>query len=116
MRPLAAAAANRDIAGLGAAWGCASLGTWAFSILLALYAYQQGGVGAVGAAAVVRMLPSAVAASYTAMLVDRHSRRTALIVSTLGRSALMAASGRRWPSMPRSRPSSCSRRPSRPWE
>src|SRR4051794_6198194 len=93
MRPLAAAAANRDIAGLGAAWACASLGTWAFSILLALYAYQQGGVGAVGAAAVVRMLPSAVAASYTAMLVDRHSRRTALIVCALGRSALMAAIG-----------------------
>jgi MFS family permease len=93
MRLLARVAANPQIARVEAAWGAASLGTWAFSKLLALYAYERGGVGAVGVAALVRMLPSAVAAPYTAMLVDRHSRRVVLIVSALVRSALMAGIG-----------------------
>ena len=93
MRLLETAAANRQIARLEGAWASASLGTWAFSILLALYAYQVGGVGAVGAAALARMLPSAVAAAYTAMLVDRHSRRAVLIVCALARSALIAGIG-----------------------
>jgi len=93
MRLLGTAAANREIARLEAAWTSASLDSWAFCILLALYAYEKGGVGAVGAAALVRMLPPAVAATYTAMLADRHSRRAVLIVSALARGALMAAIG-----------------------
>ena len=39
------------------------------------------------------MLPSAAAAPYTAMLVDRHSRRALLMFSALARSALMAGIG-----------------------
>lgn len=62
MRLLRAALANRQIARLEAAWAAASLGTWAFSILFALYAYGKGGAGAVGLAVLVRMLPSAFAA------------------------------------------------------
>lgn len=76
MRLLRAALANRQIARLEAAWAAASLGTWAFSILFALYAYGKGGAGAVGLAVLVRMLPSAFAAPYTALLADRRSRRS----------------------------------------
>jgi MFS family permease len=78
---------------LHGSWAFASVGTWAFSIVLALYAYREGGAGAVGVAALVRMLPSAVAASYTALLVDRHPRRTVLAGSALGRAALLIAAG-----------------------
>jgi hypothetical protein len=83
---------NRDLARIEAAWAAASLGNWSFSILLALYAYRQGGTGAVAAALVVRMLPSAVAAPYAAMLADRHSRRAILLWSAALRAlALLGA-------------------------
>jgi hypothetical protein len=87
---LATVARNRDLALVGVAWAAASLGNWAFSILLAIYAYREGGTDAVALAVVVRMLPSAVAAPYAAMLADRHSRREILLWSALGRAAMLA--------------------------
>src|SRR5215216_1333076 len=53
---------NRDLARIESAWATSSLGNWAFSILLALYAYRQGGTAAVALALIVRMLPSGRAA------------------------------------------------------
>ena len=81
---------NRDLSRIEVAWATATLGNWAFSILLALYAYRQGGTGAVALALVVRMLPSALAAPYTAMLVDRHSRRSILVWTSVIRAASLA--------------------------
>jgi predicted MFS family arabinose efflux permease len=81
---------NRDLTRIEAAWAVASLGNWAFSILLALYAYRQGGTGAVALALVVRMVPSGLAAPYTAMLVDRHSRRVVLVWTSVIRTGSLA--------------------------
>ncbi len=87
-------AANRDLARIEAAWAAASLGNWAFSILLALYAYRQGGTGAIALALVVRMLPAGLAAPYAAMLADRHPRRSILLWSAVLRAvALLATAG-----------------------
>src|ERR1044072_271341 len=85
--------ANRQIARLHAVWTASQVGNWAFTIVLALYAYDRGGAGAVGVAALVRMLPSAVLASYTALLADRHSRRAVLLHSLWLRAALLALTG-----------------------
>jgi MFS family permease len=90
MALLRTALANRDLTRLEVAWAAATLGNWAFSILLALYAYRQGGTGAVALALVVRMVPSALAAPYTAMLVDRHSRRSILVWTSVIRAASLA--------------------------
>ena len=75
MKLLRTLVANRDLVRVELAWAAASLGNWAFSILLALYAYREGGAGAVAVALVVRMVPAGLAAPYAAMLADRHSRR-----------------------------------------
>jgi MFS family permease len=83
--------ANRGIALVEGAWAAASLGTWSFTILLALYAYERGGTGAIGLAVLVRMLPAGVAAPYAALLADAHSRRAVLLVSTAARALLAAA-------------------------
>jgi predicted MFS family arabinose efflux permease len=80
---------NGELARIELAWAASSLGNWAFSILLALYAYRQGGTGAVALALVVRMVPAALAAPYAAMLVDRHSRRRVLIWSAALRAAAL---------------------------
>lgn len=81
MKLLRTALSNRQIARLLVAWAAASLGSWAFSIVLSLYAYREGGAGAVALALTVRMLPSGLAAPYAAMLGDRHERRTVLVVA-----------------------------------
>ena len=84
--------ANRDLARVEAAWAAASLGNWAFAILLAVHAYGLGGAGAVAGALVVRMLPAALAAPYVAVLADRHSRRSILLWSSVLRAvALLGA-------------------------
>ena len=88
MTLLRTALSNGRIARVLVAWAAASLGSWAFAIVLSLYAYREGGAGAVALALTVRMLPSAFAAPYAAMLADRHARRTVLVVG----SALCAAS------------------------
>ena len=77
MAALRSAIANRDLARLLGAFAASALGTWAFMIVLALYAYAEGGASAVGIAVLVRMAPSALVAPYAAMLADRHPRRAA---------------------------------------
>jgi len=87
---LRSALANRDLARLLGCFAASSLGTWAFMIVLSLYAYAEGGASAVGLAVLVRMAPSVVAAPYASMLADRHSRRLALIVGGLTRAVFAA--------------------------
>jgi MFS family permease len=57
-----------------------SLSVWAFMVVLAIAAYDAGGVGAVTLAIIASVLPGALAAPFTALLGDRSSRRAALVV------------------------------------
>ncbi len=90
---------NKGLRHVLGAWVVAQLGQWAFTILLAIYAYAEGGPGAVGLAAAARLLPAALAAPSIALAADRHSRRavlgTSLVVRsvTLSGMAIAAAAG-----------------------
>ena len=64
-------------------WAASSVGSWAFMVVLAVYAYDVGGASAVGVAALVRMLPAAFAAPITSLLADRSSRRDGVIEARL---------------------------------
>jgi MFS family permease len=79
MALLAAALGTRGLRRLAAGWALASLGSWAFMIALSVYAYEQGGAGAVGLAALARMVPAGLAAPFTGLLGDRFSRRDVLV-------------------------------------
>ena len=59
------------------------IGQWAYTVAVAVYAYDQGGAAAVGLVGLIRMLPSAFAAPFTAFLADRYPRRTVLLVAGL---------------------------------
>ena len=91
MAALRSAIANRDLARLLACFAASALGTWAFMIVLSLYAYEEGGASAVGVAVLVRMGPSVLAAPYASMLADRHSRRLVLMAGGLLRALLACA-------------------------
>ena len=80
---------NRALLRVELSWATAALGNWTFSILLALYAYAEGGTSAVAVALLVRMLPAGLAAPYAAMLADRSSRRSVLLWSAALRAAAL---------------------------
>jgi MFS family permease len=79
------------------------LGSWSYMVALVVYAYAQGGAGAVALVSVLRMIPAAVLAPFTSTLADRFSRRMVMLGSNVLRAALMgvaaaiiAADGADW--------------------
>ncbi len=87
-----------------AAWLLACAAGWAFSVVIAVYAFDRSGAGAVGVVLAARLLPATVAAPLTGALVDRMGRATvvagacALQAVCLGASAAsMGANGPLWP-------------------
>ena len=89
-RSLGDALATADLRRLQLAWTAASVGGWVFFIVLAVYAYNEGGATAVGVAALARMLPAGLAAPLAGVVVDRRSRRDVLILITAGRGLVLA--------------------------
>jgi MFS family permease len=79
---MAAVFGNRDLSRLVFGWSGLTVSTWAFAIALAVYAFDRGGASAVGIAAVVRLLPGALASPFAGLLGDRHSRRLLLVMSS----------------------------------
>jgi MFS family permease len=88
-RTLADAVATVDLRRLQLAWMASSVAGWAFFIVLAVYAYGEGGAGAVGVAALARMVPAGLAAPFAGVVVDRRSRRDVLIATTIGRALVL---------------------------
>jgi len=73
------------------AWVGSILGGWAYLVALGVYAYGEGGAAAVGLVGLIRLVPAALAAPFTASLVDRFSRVGVMVASDLVRFALMMA-------------------------
>jgi MFS family permease len=80
---LRAAAANPDLRRLELALAALVVGQWSYTVVVAVYAYHQGGAPAVGLVGLVRMLPAAFAAPFTALLADRYRRQRVLLVAAL---------------------------------
>jgi hypothetical protein len=79
--------ANRAIARCEAAWALSALGTWAFSIVFALYAYYEHGAGGVGLAVAARMVPLAAFARLPSWIGRRLPLQRAVLASALVRFA-----------------------------
>lgn len=77
-----------QLAGLGSV-----MGLWAYSVALAVYAYESSGAKGVGIVTLVRAIPAALSAPFTSTLADRLPRIPFLAVTNLGRAAAIAAAG-----------------------
>lgn len=66
-------------------------GQWAYTIAVAVYAYEQGGAAAVGLVALLRTIPAALVSPFAAVLGDRFRRERVMLAADLGRSALIGA-------------------------
>ena len=81
---------TRDLRRLQLAFLGSELGLWAATVALAVIAFGAGGAAGVAILAVVRQLPAAFAAPFTAILGDRYDRVRVMIGSDLLRAAATA--------------------------
>lgn len=82
--------ANPDLRRLELAWAGSEIGDWATVIGVAVFAYEAGGAAAVGLVGLVRLLPAAVGAPFTAVLADRFQRRRVMLTADLLRAGALA--------------------------
>ena len=90
LQDLAAVFRNRDLRRLELASAGSIIGNWAYAIALFVYAYDQGGAAAVGLVSVIRLIPAALAAPFTASFADRFDRKRVMITADIVRAVLMA--------------------------
>jgi len=91
LRALAAGFATPDLRRVQAAWALASVGNWGLTVILAIYAFEVGGAGAVGLAGGLRLVLAALAAPVASGCVDRWSRRAVIVWCLYLRAGSIAA-------------------------
>src|SRR5215213_8915908 len=98
-RSFAASAENPAVRRIQLGFAGACTAEWAFTVVLSVYAYRQGGATAVGVVSLLRMLPSAVLAPLASAVADRWRRDLVLTLVSSTRSltavamALLVATG-----------------------
>jgi MFS family permease len=79
--------ANRDIRRVQLAFAGSVTGAYAYGIAIAVFAYDHGGVTAVGALTAVRLAAASAVAPFAASFADRHRREHVMLASDLVRVA-----------------------------
>jgi MFS family permease len=68
-------------------------GKWLYILALSIYAYDHGGATAVGIVALIRTVPAAIGAPFTALLGDRYRRDHVMLGASLARVVAVGATG-----------------------
>jgi MFS family permease len=88
---------NADVRRAELCWGAAITAEWAHFVAFGVFAYEYGGVAAVGIAGLVRLLPAALVAPFAASFGDRFPReRFLLAMAVLGALALAGSAAAFW--------------------
>ena len=80
---------NANLRKLELAGAGSIIGTWAYSVAIAVYAYDHGGATAVGVVAAIRWIAAGSVSPLAAVLGDRYERRLVMISSDLVRATLI---------------------------
>jgi MFS family permease len=81
---------NPQLRRLELAWSGSILGQWGYEVALAVFAYRTGGAAAVGIVTLIRLLPAALVAPFSALLGDRYRRDRVMVAADLVRAGAMA--------------------------
>jgi MFS family permease len=87
---LATIARNPNLRRLNLAFAGSSIGDWAYATAILVWAYDVGGVTAVGVWATLRLLLIALVTPFSSTLADRFSRKSVMIGADLCRAVLVA--------------------------
>jgi MFS family permease len=82
---------NPGLRRLELAWAFSIVGSWAYSVAVVVFAYEQGGAAAVGVVGLCRWVAAGIVSPFAAVLGDRYDRRVVMVVSDLARAALIGA-------------------------
>ena len=77
--------ANPGLRRVELAWAGSETGKWLYILALSIYAYDAGGATAVGVVALIRTVPAAIGAPFTALLGDRYRRDHVMLGASLAR-------------------------------
>jgi MFS family permease len=91
-RGLGAVFSNPNLRRLELAWISTVLWQWAYYVALSVFAYKEGGAAAVGLVGLIRTIPSAISAPFSAMLSDRYPRQYVMLGANVGRMLVLLAS------------------------
>jgi MFS family permease len=83
VRAFLAVVGNPGLRGLQLAWGGWVTVDWAYTVAISVFAFSRNGPAGVGLVTLIRLLPAAATAPFTAGLGDRVPRRLLLIVEEL---------------------------------
>src|SRR5262249_5252764 len=81
---------NPNILRLELAWAFSIVSTWAYSIAVVVFSFEEGGATAVGVVSLLRWLAAGLVSPFAALLADRYERRAVMVASDLLRAALIA--------------------------
>jgi MFS family permease len=84
---------NRSLRQLQLAWAGSIIGSWAYGVALAVYAYSQNGASAVGLMLLVRWVPAAIASPLASVLGDRYPRVRVMLSTDLLRAFALVGIG-----------------------
>ena len=84
-RRSAASSRNPNLRRIELAFAGSAIGNYAFSVAIAIFAFHQGGVAAVGIVTAVRQAAAASIAPFAASLSDRFRRERVMLASDAGR-------------------------------
>jgi MFS family permease len=82
---------NADLRRVEGAWAASNIAVWAYSVAAGVYAYQQGGVTAVGVVSAIRLACAGLTSPFVSLLADRYPRKLILVGSDLFRGGALAA-------------------------
>jgi MFS family permease len=85
--------ANPQLRRLQLAGAGSVIGQWAYSVAVAVYAYEAGGAKAVGVVTLARTIPAAIAAPFLATVADRLPRVAVMVSTSVGRALAIGAAG-----------------------
>jgi MFS family permease len=83
--------ANPGLRRLELALAGSETGKWLYILALSIFAYNAGGATAVGVVALIRTVPAAIGAPFTALLGDRYRRDHVMFGASLARVAAVGA-------------------------
>ena len=88
-RDFAGVLGNADLRRLELAWALSIVSTWAYSIAVVVFAFEEGGATAVGLVGLLRWVAAGIVSPFAALLADRHDRRAVMVGSDLLRAVLV---------------------------
>jgi MFS family permease len=81
--------ANPNLRRVELAWTLSETGKWMYVVAVAVFAYAEGGAGAVGLVVLIRVFPAAVIAPFAAVLSDRFRRERVMLFADVTRAVAL---------------------------